>query len=484
MRFERLGWSHLRQARRFRNRAGCGVAATLLMGCAHHAPVGFRHHTPGSEPASVEAGATDLGNFVLQPDPETMTLRAKPIGLSVAMQIDPRGVRGRIASERGIPIGAISIDFSRYPQSEVPGRFRVWRSGSEALVLAGFETGTGSFDAPEGRDEAFWDGAPAFDPRAVFGEFVGTRTAIRERLREATTDAPYGFFLATNPTQPVEAPSIIAVSDALLLSVHPSDTYGGGIRIALATTLVKQLLLRNVGVSRLSASDEASIAGYARAYARDVLRQFGSLDLGEVAGDVNASLATLAASTDSNKSHDTEVNADSTLVRSPQVAAFRADIDGFLRFLAGSFAVQYETFHSAARAAKGYLMLSLTQLRQAPATSDASLLRMRTLLAAHPCFAAGQQLLDVTDFGLDLAATRAHKTAQGVRPDGPVASAGVREGEAIEIRAVRSEKRKTLLVLRRPNATTLEIRAETRARSTLAIVPRAAADAKRCRALP
>jgi hypothetical protein len=410
--------------------------------------------------------------MVLRPNPETGTLQGSPTEAIWHGRIDARGMRGKLVlPETFSPSQSFEVDFALYGESAKKGKARVLRVGREALVLGGFEAGTGSFVAAEGNDEALWDGIPAFDPRMVFGEFAGTRTSFRERLKENLSIESYVFLLGTDPSLPVSGFHVDAVSNALLLTLNPEEPYGARIRIALASTLVKQLLLAahaRSGKARREASalQEAALSGTVRGYARDVLRQFGTLDANEVSLDVSALLSTLWHSPDA-------------ATRS----ALLADLSMFFTFITQAQGVSraYEGAH-ANTAQNGLDTLSINAIALSlPATAPE--LTSRILSMQHPCFrfASQRELNDDASFGLNLASTRAAGQIVGLVADGPLARAGLHEGDKVKVGKPYTEGKSRVLEVVVADDRKVVLTERAAAMTVPAVFANPAADPKRCR---
>jgi hypothetical protein len=369
--------------------------------------------------------------LTLTPDPNTPRadpLQVKRDGILWRGYTDARGLRGILTLPNELSTTEIRVDFSHYGESATRGRAHVWRAGNEALVLGGFELGTGSFAAPEGNDEAVWDGAPAFDPRMVFAEFAGTRTSFRVRLKETFDNAPYGFFLATDPTLALGRARVDAVSNALLLTVSAAEAYGTRIRIALAATVVKQLLLQAHARSRKAlgmAANDGEVAGVVRGYARDVLRQFGTLDTAEIAADVSELLLANA-----RKHHERTCNA--SVPAQALERALAADVGMFVRYLEQKTSVSaaYEAAHEAA-AKEGLAATALRALVPARDLSASGWTKLTSIV--HPCFqfVIQNDVDDDATFGFNVEASRTSGKIACADSRGALGRAGFKDDEVV-----------------------------------------------------
>ncbi len=275
------------------------AALLLLVACAGSpppapTPVPTSPHVP----VPVPVPALPLASAA-HADPSTgaLTLAGTPID-APRLRIDPRGIRGELPK-----LGAVSptAPFDLTAWSDAP-KMRVLLAPPPApsesldaaarLVLVASDVGEGHFRAVEGDDDAYWDGAPAFDPRAVFAELAGVRTALRERWKLASSHAKYTFLFATPGERPVGRFHLDRVPGAMLLEVSAAEPWGTALRISLAAGLVQELL---DGVRPASPPGEEWLAyGLPRAYARELLRRFGTLTARDVADDVNQTTTTLA----------------------------------------------------------------------------------------------------------------------------------------------------------------------------------------------
>jgi hypothetical protein len=458
--------------------SACGGASVAQTTAANAPPV------PRAQASALPVATLTAPVVLLDPNPESGALATPLAGMQAALEIDARGLRGKLTGLNKVQ-GELGVSFSRYGESAKHGRSRVWTSGSEALVVGGMEVGTGRFDAEEGHDELFWDGVPAFDPRAVFGEFVGTRTAFRERLKEASLKTPYGFLLATNPMQTAGYPKLQAVSDALLLTVHPSDAYTSTLRITLATTLTKQLLLSAAKPgAALSPTEEAQLSGLARAYARDVLRQFGSIDGDDVARDVSGTLAALATQNAAVSDAEGEQGLGGSKLRATLLTAgLQADAYGFALSLQGGFAAAYERLHADSRAQGLLVFLPMLKAAALPQTGLAD--KLRKAAAANPCYVAATQKVRYASFGLDVDASRSEMKVEGLRAGGPAAQAGLKEGERMtQVKGAYDEGNARVLGVVLPGGREVLVRALWKEQSTVSALRKKDANPNRCRSLP
>jgi hypothetical protein len=228
----------------------------------------------------------------------TLTIRGAIVD-APRLRIDPRGLRGEVP-KLGNVAATRPFDLSAY--GEVAPKMRVLFAPPPApnepldaaprLALVAADVGEGHFRAVEGDDDAYWDGAPAFDPRAVFAELAGVRTALRERWKLAGVHAHYTFFFSTPVERPVGRFHVDRVPGALLVEVNPAEAWGTALRIALGAALAQELLagLRPPQV----AEEEWLTFGLVRAYVREMLRRFGTLTAKEIADDVNETTEALA----------------------------------------------------------------------------------------------------------------------------------------------------------------------------------------------
>lgn len=216
------------------------------------------------------------------------------------LRVDPRGVRGELPKLGRDVDAAALFDLGAYGDDGGKSRVLVVPlpakgealDAARRLVLVGSDVGEGHFRAVEGDDDGYWDGAPAFDPRAVFAELAGVRTALRERYKLANVRALYTFLFSTPVERPVGRFHVDRVPGAMLLEVNPAEPWGTALRVSLAAGLVQEFwdLVR----SPANAGEEWFTFGLARAYARELLRRFGTLAPKEVADDLNATTVTLA----------------------------------------------------------------------------------------------------------------------------------------------------------------------------------------------
>lgn len=274
-------------------------ALLVLLACGGATPPATKASTAPTVTAPTASVSSVRALPLLRPDPETGAIELEGARLeALGLRVDTRGVRGELP-KLGRPLDPRVFDLGRYGDDKharvfvAPAPDGTSLDDRRRLVLASFDAGEGHFRAVEGDDDGFWDGAPAFDPRAVFAELAGVRTALRERYKLAGSHVLYTVLFSTPVERPVGRFHIQRVPGALLLEVNPAEPYGTALRITLSAALVQEMwdLVRD---PKEAPSDALFGVGFARAYTRELLRRFGTLSAKDVADDLNAMTETFA----------------------------------------------------------------------------------------------------------------------------------------------------------------------------------------------
>jgi hypothetical protein len=212
--------------------------------------------------------------------------------------------------------------------------------------------------------------------------------------------------------------------------------------------------------------DGTKIAELAFWGARDVLRQFGTLDANEVALDVSALLSALWRAPDE-------------AIRS----ALLADLSVFFTFITQAQGVSkaYEAVHAST--AQNGLDIQTVNAIALPLPASAPELASRILSMQHPCFrfASQREVNDDESFGFNLAATRVAGQIIGLVAKGSLSRAGFHEGDKVKLGKPYSEGKARVLegVVAADKTIVLRERAQTM--TVPAVFANPAADPKRCR---
>jgi hypothetical protein len=166
--------------------------------------------------------------------------------------------------------------------------------GDPAPVLFVAETpGTAEFRADDGDDWALWNGAPAFDVRAVAAEVAGFRAAVRERFGALGDRRTLGLFVDVDAQRPKGAFSVGRHGDVVYVRVGPTDVWSGPLRLATLAAVSRGYIGETV---RLPAGEDDGwfAGGGAHAFTRSLLASWQGIDAEELARDQNALLVSAA----------------------------------------------------------------------------------------------------------------------------------------------------------------------------------------------
>lgn len=328
-----------------------------------------------------------------------------------------------------------------------------------ALRYAGFLAGSLGVevidDPAAGHDEGAWLGYTAFDPRPAVAELAQVRSALRELLRSGI-DAPPWTYLLMSQTRPLGSFTTTPRVQSSLLQVGPAEPWGAALRLSLTQQLARYFI---GGVQRVAPEPghEAETGwfteGVSRYVAMVALSHVGLLTPDDVRDAIGGELSVLATSPDGS-------------LGSARLAAMQGDPVARATLMArGALYAQRESAAIRARS-KGErgLITVLGELERqveerpdhgpttlkawldalgkddpdAAKTFDALVVRGDPVIlpagALGPCFRAGTGEYAGYDPGFDLEATRAAPDGRvvGVRPAGPAAKAGLRDGDVLE----------------------------------------------------
>jgi hypothetical protein len=321
----------------------------------------------------------------------------------------------------------------------------------DALYLAAGQLGEARFDAPEGRDEAAWSGYTAFDPRPISADIAAFRTAARQELKVPGGELAT-FLVVVDDDRTTFVSSRAAT--AVFLRVGLRDPWGGAMRIAVASEVLKRWIGGEVA---LAGADPARAAegtwfneGVARALARSMLLRFGQITPGESIAEIDrletiARTARLAALGNAPVAERLrERGAASLLIARGALYATR--VDGLLRARSGgkrSLEDVARALLAKAKEAHGplperaWLDALHDDLGEGEAAAFASAIG-RGEVPALPqealgkCASRGTRRYVGYDLGFDLEATRdAGNKVTGLAPDGPAAKAGLAATDAL-----------------------------------------------------
>lgn len=401
---------------------------------------------PVAPPRDVPAALTlrvDTGRVLVSGE-ELLLLptaaRPEPIGLR--LELVPEGQVARLVTtlgvEPGTPKQARLIDLRH------------------ALFLAG-TVGHALLRSQAGDDDFAWTGDPSFDLRWSAAETAGTRTAVDAYFGATPEEVvPFTALFSVDVDLSGAGTQVMPRGGGLYVAFSPGARWNAQARLAVTQGLVHRWLggrLRLQAPADVAPEAAAWFAeGFARFVAREVLFDLGTLSLEDYADEVNAHHAELA--TASRRSAPIaelataaaagDVEAHAILVARGVLHATRIDarIRAKHRGARSLRALLRELVAEARTKKLGVLPLQAFTDRLRGELGEAELtLFQRTVFAGEaltlpadalgPCFTRAARTYTRFELGFDEASSRAETPGhvRGLRPDGPAARAGVREGE-------------------------------------------------------
>ncbi|MDI3287987.1 hypothetical protein [Polyangium sp. 15x6] len=398
--------------------------------------------TPGklplllSDPDRLEV----TGDALLLPD------AARDLRLAVKLEIDlsPYGTL-----ESGASVSGAATSFGIGASREVNATADELRG---AVMVTG-RMGTAVFDTLEGHDEAAWFGYTAFDPRPVSADTAAFRTAAGELFGERSP-IPQTFLIVPEPG-PVGRFVAARRTRSVLLHVAVGEPWSGPLRIATSVEMLRAWVGERLWIGPEDPARQAEGAWFAegvvRHLARDMLFRFGLVTPLEVADEVNGLESVIATSPRAKEGNAALAKS----FREPGVvpllvargALYALHVDAAIRAKSGgqkSLQEVLRALYAKAKERRGPLpvsaWISALTAEIGPAEADvfAEAIERGGKLdlpdsALGPCFRRETRRYERYDLGFDEVATRA-KTPPvlvGVRPDGPAAKAGLREGDEL-----------------------------------------------------
>jgi hypothetical protein len=351
-----------------------------------------------------------------------------------------------LARADGRPGLATSLGVDDPPTRVRPSELRA------AAYLLG-PLGRAVFRGPEGADDFAWTGDTRFDLRWSAAETAGARTAVDAWFgaEPGETARFTGLFAVDFDVD--DGAHVVPRSGGLYVALGPGADWNASVRLAVAQGLVHRWI---GGRLRLRDADEPLEAGLwfsqgvARSIAREVLYDLGTLSAADYADELNrhhAELATSPLRHASNRDVAAAVpddpDAAPLLVARGVLYATRLDALSKSRH-AGARSLQTIVRALIARAReRGVAELPLTAFTDLLAEHDPREPQIfRDTIergaapqlasdALGPCFVRASRTYTRFDLGFDLAASTVDGRIVGLRPDGPAARAGIREGEPL-----------------------------------------------------
>ena len=343
--------------------------------------------------------------------------------------------------------------------AEAPARVRAEQL-RHAVFLIG-PAGRAVFRGPEGDDDFAWTGEPGFDLRWSAAETAGARTAVDLYFGAAPEEtARFTGILAVDIDFPGDTGArVVPRSGGLYVALSPDARWDARTRLAVAQGLVHRWI---GGRLRLGARDPARADappaadawfadGFARFVAREVLFNLGTLSADDYADELNlhhAELATAPLRAAGNAEVAAAASAgdrDAQALLVARGALYATRIDAAIRGRHRDRSLRTllrELVAQARREARADLPLVAFTDRLRAELGPAEVAAFERMVLAGgplllpadalgPCFTRGPRVYTRFELGLDAATSRAATPGQvcGVRPGGPAARAGVRDGE-------------------------------------------------------
>ena len=374
--------------------------------------------------------------------------------LNITLTIDPEALR--------VPGAASSLG---------AGRVRSTKARPRALRYATFmagSLGSGAFDAIEGHDEGVWLGYTAFDPRPAIAELAQIRTAFGELFKVTVPTTPWTY-LFMSQARPIGSFSTTPRAGSTLVLLGPDEAWGAALRISIAQQLVRPWIGGELRIANEGAEDAQSwwfSEGVARHVTIRLLARLGLLSPNQWREAIAGEFSVLATSPHRALGNvelsalAQKGNAFARATLTARGALYAAREGSSLR--ARARRAKQEGRHDSLESEMLSLMLiarnkvqSWQQARStitaqawvdaiskddpdAAKTFESIVVRGESVTlpadALGPCFRAGNGSYVAYDPGFDVERTRAdaERKVVGVRPDGPAAKGGLRDGDVLE----------------------------------------------------
>jgi hypothetical protein len=346
----------------------------------------------------------------------------------------------RLSADR--PGLATSLGVERPPTHVRPSELR-----AAAIVIG--PLGRAVFRGPEGADDFAWTGETRFDLRWSAAETAGARTAVDAWFgaEPGETARFTGLFAVDFDLD--DGAQVVPRHGGLYVALGPGTDWNASVRLAIAQGLVHRWI---GGRLRLRDPDQPLETGawfadgVARWIAREVLYDLGTLSAADYADELNRHHAELATSP-LRHANNVDIAAaalagdpDASSTMTARGVLLATHLDMTLRSRgAGGMQKIVRALVERARGA-GVAELPLTAFTDLLDSREVDLFRAAIERgtppqlppdAFGPCFVRSLKTYTRFDLGFDLAASTANGRIVRLRPDGPAARAGIREGEPL-----------------------------------------------------
>ncbi len=320
----------------------------------------------------------------------------------------------------------------------------------QGMFVAG-PMGRGSFQAPEGNDEAAWVGYTAFDPRPVFADMASVRTALKLLFRGA--DADKVAFLFLSDSRPLGAFSVTRRPRSVIARMSVQERWTAPLRIAVATSVVHGWIGSRLWIGPNDPDSEAQsywfTEGVARYLARELLFRYGLISPQDSADEVNGLLSVIATSKWSGLSN--EMLAKKSKAAIPLLiargAVYALGVNARLRAKTKNVRsldnVLSELYAEAAKQTSALPVSAWLGLLSKDLGAEENTLFQEAIVignkndlksnALGPCFQKTKQSYVAFDLGFDEEATTQAEPQRikGLVAKGPAEKAGLREGDEV-----------------------------------------------------
>jgi hypothetical protein len=373
----------------------------------------------------------------------------------VALPADAEDVRGSVL----LRIDGEALRASGSASSLGVGALRRATLPPRVLRYASFVAGSLGVEAIDdpgaGHDEGAWLGYTDFDPRPTIAELARVRTSLRELLK-SQDDPGVWTYLIVSQTRPMGWFRTTPRMGSVLLQVGPAEPWTAPLRLSVAQQLARRWIGGELRVETDAGHEAEGLwftEGVSRYVAMLALSRLGLLTPDDLRSAVAGELAVLATSPDRTLANArlSELAAGDEVARATlmargalyalrEAAVMRAHTKGErgIDSVVAALVKQAEDRKQGTFAVSAWLDAIGKADPNAARMFDAYIVRGDPIVlpadALGPCFRAGTGDYVAFDPGFDLDATRASRDGKvaGVRPDGPAAKAGLRDGDIVE----------------------------------------------------